>query len=181
MNLRPYTIDLLTIPGQHSIRPLPFKPTVVLVLVAGERAATFPGGRSPQVDRRPAHCLRATSGRTNTPLLPPGVQLDSVASVSRPLFSELCTMFFGTSPQRVDIWYYTKYIWLNGVRTTNRGQTNTRPLPPVQVHNTAGITGHPVLFTFSWVHPEHWDAIFHYVRGQSSGTLQNAGSSMRSS
>ena len=118
MNLRPYTIDLLTMSGQHSIRPLPFKPTVVLVLVAGERAATFPGGRSPQVDRRPAHCLRATSGRTNTPLLPPGVQLDSVASVSRPLFHE---------HQDADLWDFTtkgRHLVLHKVHLTEWGQDN---------------------------------------------------------
>ena len=95
---------------------------MLLVLVARERAATFPGGPSPQVDRSPAHCLRPTSGRTNTPLLPP-VQLHNDAGTS--YFPVLCTLECGPlGRQHIrDIWYFTKYRGLNGVRTTNRGQT----------------------------------------------------------
>ena len=60
------------------------------------------------------------------------------------------------------------------------GQDNTQILPPEQFHNAAGITGHPVPFTF----PSPGFILYNEMLsfgtspGQSSGTWQNAGGGM---
>ena len=123
---------------QSSFRHLPFKPRVVLVLIAGERAELLflavaaASRRSTDV---PPTASEPESGRTNTPLLPPVVQLHNVPGISSPLFSLCTACTVECCPLRLHhvrvTRHFIKYIWLNGVMITNCGRTNTTLLPPV--------------------------------------------------